>query len=821
MIQLVVNDIFLDLYENDPPKLTYSIEDITDTKITSVYSKTFRVPATKNNTEFFKTAFEINGFDFDVTAKASAQILYNGDTLRRGYISLTKIFLTNYGDAADYEVVFLGETRDFITELNKRSGSRNEFINSLDYSDLNFTLTWATISQSWQAYRTNDYDNNGDFTYGDVNGGLYSGSLIFPLVDFGNTYTGTTPNEAVIASEGTRAFTSSAWPLTLNRFRPMIRAKTIWDKIFDEAGYTYESNFITGSHPSLFLQVYLSAWGNEPYVTWSLNADENISLAEGKINSSDPSYVTVYSSSGLVTTNFGFSGSAALKEIYDQKNRYNNQTGIYSASLTGDYSFGYGVKHTVYYTSTSPLNQDHTLTFRLMKSGSATPLQSTIVSQSNSIYTYNGLGDFRRGNFILPPTTVNLNAGDKLFLDVSYSVADVSDVRQISLDLVNSYFQCYKSPSDVILLQPFIKNDYKKVDFIRDILTKFRLTMAPSKTREKHFIVEPWQLLVEEINPIINNDTPFNDLPYTPSSYIGSGEILDWTSKLDLSKDATIEPLFRNQKQRIVFKDKEDGDYYNQLFKTDYNSIYGELKVDTANDLLTDERTISTTLSPTIVKTIREYDTEDIGGDFNYTYVPHIYKITEDGNYEPINPNNRLLFWNGWAEYEDYNKVWYVKKEDTTLVSQSYTPKVSSFFGSVSNIAFNYCDIDLNWQREIEQILSPSIVGYSAYDLFWSKYVDFIYDKWSRKISAYFVLDSNDLANWDFNNVIFVKDTYYYVEKIYDVPIGKRESVKVDLIKFTDFNPPINWTPLVPPTPVNVWGDWPIIWNTTTDIWDD
>tara|TARA_R110002096_G_scaffold3633_1_gene17875 strand:+ start:1559 stop:1774 length:216 start_codon:yes stop_codon:yes gene_type:complete len=46
--------LFLDLYETEPIKLTLSIEDITNADATSVFSKTFRVPATRHNNDFFE-----------------------------------------------------------------------------------------------------------------------------------------------------------------------------------------------------------------------------------------------------------------------------------------------------------------------------------------------------------------------------------------------------------------------------------------------------------------------------------------------------------------------------------------------------------------------------------------------------------------------------------------------------------------------------------------------------------------------------------------------------------------------------------------------
>ena len=80
--------IFLDLYDSEPIKLNLSIEDITDADATSVFSRQFKIPATRNNNLFFKSAFEINGTDYDVTVKKPAEILVDGQEFRQGHIRL-------------------------------------------------------------------------------------------------------------------------------------------------------------------------------------------------------------------------------------------------------------------------------------------------------------------------------------------------------------------------------------------------------------------------------------------------------------------------------------------------------------------------------------------------------------------------------------------------------------------------------------------------------------------------------------------------------------------------------------------------------------
>jgi len=97
--------LYLDLYETEPIKLTLSIEDITNADASSVFSKTFRVPATRDNNEFFENAYGIDGIDFDVTVKNQAEIIVDGAEFREGHIRLQKIYTNDDLDRIDYELL--------------------------------------------------------------------------------------------------------------------------------------------------------------------------------------------------------------------------------------------------------------------------------------------------------------------------------------------------------------------------------------------------------------------------------------------------------------------------------------------------------------------------------------------------------------------------------------------------------------------------------------------------------------------------------------------------------------------------------------------
>ncbi len=111
--------LYLDLYETQPIKLTLSIEDITSAEATSVFSRTFKVPATAHNAEFFENAFLIQGVTYDITIKKPAEILVDGQEFRTGHIRLQKIYINGDEERIDYELLFLGETRDFSSAVGE------------------------------------------------------------------------------------------------------------------------------------------------------------------------------------------------------------------------------------------------------------------------------------------------------------------------------------------------------------------------------------------------------------------------------------------------------------------------------------------------------------------------------------------------------------------------------------------------------------------------------------------------------------------------------------------------------------------------------
>lgn len=720
MIQLVVNNVFLDLYDTDPIKLNFSIEDIENFTTKSTFSRSFRVPATRKNNEVFVNAFEINGIDFDVTVKLSAQILFNGAEFSRGQIRLNSIYSTRDGENVDYELLFLGETRDFLSAVG--SG----YLRELNLSAYTHTQSISGISSSWQAY-----PQNTGFT-----SGYFNGDILYPLIDFGNNYDGDGDilDSRISQNNTGEHFTQNNHPINLNRFKPMIRAKALIDRIFTEAGFTYESNFLTGS---TFRNLYVSAFGTT-----------NTNTNTGTLNN-----VIAYTDSNIGS--ISWLNVPFNNEQLDAANKFNGT--IYDTPATGSYDFRWQLLGQA--TLSNPLTTG-TLRIRVMKNGS--PLNTY-----NKTITAIPASNFGGWAFAVE-NTYSLTAGEDVYLEIS------GGTNIDSFTIYAGGLLTIENVTNSISIAGLFDPQYKKVDFLKDIFTVFRLVVQPSKVLANHFIIEPW-----------------ND-------FIGTGNILDWTDKADISKDIVIEPLFYTQEQKLKFTYKDgDGDFLNVDNLNFVGETFGTLKADSFNELLTGERVIQLGFAPTPITQI-ERKNPLIGKTF---IIPQIHNHESQDNvtypikHLPIKPTTRLLYYNGLKDTDSV--TWHYSDGVTTTGITNY-PMVSYWEKYPSSAE----TINLNWQIENGYIVSSAnneLIGTSIYNGFWSNYIDLLYNKNSRRVTAYFILNDSDVRDFDFRDVVFFKNAYYLVEKIVDCVVGEKTATKVQLLKLNNFVVPT--TGFVPPVP--------------------
>ena len=753
--------LFLDLYETAPIKLTLSIEDITQADATSIFSKQFRVPATRHNNDFFENAYEVDGIDFDVTLKNYAEIIVDGAEFREGHIRLQKIFRNQDLDRIDYELLFLGETRDFSSTIAEKTlcqltmtnfdwiGLPNVYTNAADFSG---PFTYSEITQSWDAFPQ---------TAGNLTAGYADGDIIMPLIDHGNTYTdaqGTgadgDPDQGRIAlgltGTGSRSFTFAANSLALTRMKPMIRAKRVLDQIFQDVGYTYSSTFLNSD---LFHQMYISAFGNNERIGMEIDQVTGTNFESSNSNNSGQNDVGQYMYNNNTVTNI----SGNFVENTPVAGSYFNVTA--DSSLTPGGNF-YIMQASAQMSAEVAQSQGPNISIPAF-------LKLVVVSSIGGNIQHTLATGNNAGN--MSTSTLNWDSRNGGYQPIAGDIIQVlcdAQTSQPEFSLVaNTFWNCTAAPG--AYYAPLdLDCEHKQIDYVKDILTMFRLVMQPDNKRPNNFIIEPWQ------------------------EFIGSGTTYNWSDKLVEDMDSILEPLFNTQSATIEFSKAEDEDFINQFHQNNNKHAYGYLQFNSANELLKGTRKIEVTgIAPTPLDQI----TASSPGYATIPkwVIPQVF-TTDDGDaieYVPIKPKTRILFYNGKETASGV--VWHLNNDSGTATPQYNWPLVSPY----ENWPVQQASLNLNFSNDTRYYINPSPgggyynQGSTLFDEFWSRYISSIYDKSSRRLTAKFILNNVDLQDLTFDDVIFVNGKYYRPEKIIDAQVGAETVVTCQLITLGDQRP--------------------------------
>lgn len=695
----------LDLYPAEPIKLTKSVQSLTDpTANTSTFSRTFRVPNTNTNGQYFKAVFNVNSTDYDATQTADAYINVNGSYFIGGNVRLQGVFRNDATGKIEYELLFIGETGNFGTIVGPRD------LSSLNLSEYTHTLSYANIQNSW-------------------NYNLFGGDIIYPLAEWGYTYNTTTlqPTQSTLAvysaTGAVKGFTNSANPLALEQFKPAIRVKAVWDKIFEEAGFTYESDFLgdlgSPNGADTFTNLYMISTNEASTIqtdSVAFEAQLTVSYAVS-IGTSIPNLIPF-------TT-----------EIFDDANAYDPGLSRYRIPTTGSpYTF---VINNFWASATSTGIGVGNVSLALYKNGVQTivrPITPFFPGGNGGLFVDATTGSediifsgsFTAGDIITFYITVN----PLLYFDFEILSATVASTGPQIID-----------PSGLMPVQ------YKQLELIKAINDRFKLVWEPDRDDPTKFYIEPWV------------------------QWIKNGREINWTDKLDEGQDITLKPLFFSQPRQIKYKDSEESDVYNLSYQQQYKETFGQLNTDSNIQLITGERKISSLFSSLPLAPI---------GNSNTFLIPHFAKF-QGIQLQPIQVRPRLGYFNG---LQNSPSTWYMKDDSNVSTAQVKYPAFSSF----DRYPYNSFAMDLNWTN-VPQFWTQAAVGFSgrtartAFTEFWKTWWDSVYDPFSRVMEATFALDVNDVQDLKFNDIIFIKDAWWFPLTVKDYVLGNKSSVRVELLK--------------------------------------
>lgn len=751
--EIIINtnsgDFYLDTKDTEAVELSYSIAEIQDiSKRNSSYSKTITLPETPNNRNVFDNISDLSiDSTFNPNKKSRCRILLDTLLIFDGYLQLKKVILDDI-NGNRFEVVIFAENDNFFTQIG------DSFLTDLDFSNYNHIYGTTSIIDSWTA----DY-NNGYF---------------YPLIDYGY-------NWVYDDISGTSATVST---VNINEMYPSTYVRTIWDKIFSEAGYTYQSSFINNNPTSVFNQLIIPFINNkllavgqeDPNFIFNVGASGTQSvLCYSQITTTTPSpagVVTFKTSYGLQTIDFPvetfpYSDPSSQWNIneYTQVLTPNYvqrfKLRLNCSSINGAVAFSW-LKVSCYrqFNPDGTLNPNWASGTGYIVSTSANYIQNTTNLVFNTPYFDDSIpaltriypGEKVRFKVDIKSTVYGGVGGVPVPTSYTYNIGDTM-TNIISGDVTNEIDSTILIPGQTINHTSAIPNKIKQSDFIISIARMFNLYIDKDPNNDN-------KLIIETRNDYYN---------------LGNGFVKDWTQKLDISKPIEETIIADLTNRQIVLTYKDDKDYWNTYYKSVFNEIYGQYLYDTENDFTKGQKKIELIFSPTPLVVV---------DGSSSLIIPKISKDTQ--NYNSTTPprdnyNIRILrrYTNllpieTSGEYFSFNGVQYTQYPYAGHYDNPYITQEDINFGILKDTF----------------IPIQEYTGNNLYKLYYEDFFNEIYSKDSRIITASLYLTSEDISQfrfWDIINLYFNgSNQYYRVNKISGFNPLFESTCTVELIKIID-----------------------------------
>jgi hypothetical protein len=521
-------------------------------------------------------------------------------------------------------------------------------------------------------------------------------------------------------------------PLYVGHLTPAVKAQYLFDQIMSDAGLQYSSD-------------YLGEILEDVYVPFVNGQYLNSSLGLNDITS------TLALASNVTGQTFGpgdvqYNLSAALTEYNDPNNDW--ASGIFTAPFSGQFSFKVWVSGTI--TSSTFLTS---LFIR-----PEFYVNGTFVSTPTSSFS----ADTNFSNSVI--NTVDLSEGDTLEIRLALTLNDdgTTGPADATITFIGNGANDYTGTgvelvsvgtaltNDTVLME-FNAPDMKQIDFITSIQKMFNLVFVADKTLPNTLKIEP---MVE---------------------YIASGNTLDWSQKLDLSKDIMYSPTTDLQKAKFSFTYAEDGDFYNSVYK-DNGRTYGRYEVtesdfEVINEFATGEEKVELAFASTPSAPVQSTDL--------------VVPVFTNAEGQFVQPKPRILYY-----FADF----FVNMYDE--VSGDVVQTAVKCLNNYSTMNATVSDSDLNFAPEIPPHTIIANPYNNLYNRWWRNYYRELFDGQARILEGMFALTLNDIFTFQFSDKIWIIDSWWRVLEIQGYVVGEQDMTKVKLIRVLDINNDCDLTPV-------------------------
>ena len=605
---------------------------------------------------------------------------------------------------------------------------------------VNETVDFGTLIQD-VTFGDLDFSSlNHDYTYSNITSSwdktLLDGAVFYPLINYG--FDVDTPTDTQVkAGAEPRTFSNYNTPLRVDDFKPAIRVRSALDVIFDSLGYEYTSSlFSSGSYTD---DIYLLATEDDKKGITTISPVSQSFLASANVNQD------YTDTQARAVVNFP-------TVPYNNAGQYSNPT--FTADVDGNYQFKVQFKYEI--LNYNNVGDARTVVMYIYRNG----IQYDFFT-FDLTGTVNGLLNVVTNNYAL-------DANDEIEVWVAYTETASGTQTLRLLPGASTRFELVQGPTTAVGgnvdLAP-IYRDVSVTDFLEGLIQKFNLVIEPVKNQRNVLRIET-----------------FND-------WVDAGSQVDWSGKVDYNKKWKITHPLQNQPKDIKFTDVEDNTALLQYHKRTRGTIYGEFNYISESDLAEGEKTIGKYFAPTPLKGIDGAplsvlpvlaEKDDSTQGFRRTkFAPRL--LFHNGRFDA----NGILGKNSSGAIS--NGVWYFEDESGVVHSESD-------YGLASHLQSTPADFADTIDLHFGNTYSPGHYNYhqnefngrtkrTAFEEYWSFYINELYDVDSRKITLNIFLAPNEIPDIQLNDKIFIDGHYYRINKIKGANVTKEDSVEVELIK--------------------------------------
>ena len=716
--EIIVEQQRLDLFEDIGAELNYAIDDIKDFSARNTnYSKTINVPGNANNNKVFGHIYNFTSGNIKLTDEDGQDTLpnvgYNFDPTKQAncqiFVNKIQVFK---GVLRLLEITIQNGVIEYQCAVFGELGGfasaiGNELLEDMDNFN-KYVQQWnkTTVVNSWTA------------------SGVASGlGIVYPLIDYGNC------NDV------------KDWHL--DAFRPAFFVHEIMDAIITNANYTYTSAFF--DTPYFRSLIIPNNKANLEQLTQDLlRVASNTALDSGSSTGTGGDLIF-----NVITNLVLFSNTANSSFTFIAPGT-NNTLG--KIKLSGSVS----------------LSRPGTMTIKLYQSAS-------IVYEE----TYTTYVDYQQIPIDWLVTT-SLDLGDALSVNATFSASEtyVTLDPDLVLEFVSDYAQSDNASLDVVLnMKHLLPKGIQQKDFFASICRMFNLYVYEDPQKSTHLLIEPYIefyrrgagfLKVNDVGELLLHGEPGD----TTGLLLLSDPIadsIDWSNKVDYSKEISIKPMSELNARYYDFLYTEDDDYYNERYNKKYNETYADRKEDTRFQFAEDRSETKIIFSPSIL-TSSSTDTK---------LRANLFKET-NGTAERKDNNIRIMFFKSVASDSSYH-IKRVYPTNGNLPGDALN--TYGYAGHLDDPIEPTVDLNFGAPNEFYFKLLNPYPSANLYNAWWDEYLAEIINKDSKLLSCYLYLTVQDIHSLDFAQLIYIDGALWRLNKVIDFNPSIPKTTKCELLR--------------------------------------